>query len=363
MQEVDMNDKVLGHADDRRSDSRRVLAPAPQSPAALRCVTSDIDEFTDSLNSVFYPAHVKLVGSPARASQAELSAVRLNHLTIGRARFGSEAQVDPGDLGTYHVNVPISGTVFSQCGDQQVIATPERAAIFTPNEHTVLPHWHADATQICIKIHRASLEAELANILGRPIDKRIRFEMAMDLTSPAGARWLSMLKILLDTLDDPDTLVTTGLPAHIDYLERALIAGLLVRQPHSLTAQVNTPLEPSNPQAVQRVIDHVESFPGSQFTVGDLAAIAGVGARQLQNLFHEQFGMSPTTYIRHIRLDGVRADLLRGNDSTKVSNVAFSWGFNHLGRFASQYEQKFGETPSQTLRTAVRSSPRTRTGA
>lgn len=104
----------------------------------------------------------------------------------------------------------------------------------------------------------------------------------------------------------------------------------------------------------QKVLDHIEAFPGSQYTIGDLAVIAGVGARQLQNLFQEQFGMSPTTYIRQIRLDGVRADLQRGDEATKVSDVAFNWGFNHLGRFANHYERKFGETPSQTLRAARR---------
>jgi len=64
---------------------------------------------------------------------------------------------------------------------------------------------------------------------------------------------------------------------------------------------------------------------------------------------------SPMTYVRQTRLDGVRADLQRGVDDTKVSDVAFSWGFNHLGRFAQNYERKFGESPSHTLRAALKS--------
>ncbi|MEN0135071.1 MAG: AraC family transcriptional regulator [Rhodococcus sp. (in: high G+C Gram-positive bacteria)] len=332
------------------------VALSSQADTAMRCVTEDIDEFRASLNHVFYPARITLVEGQSRLSCAELTAVRLNHLTIGRARFGSDALVDPGDLGTYHVNVPVRGTVVSGCGDQDMIATPQRAAVFTPNEHTILPLWHADATQICIKIDRAALESELAKILGRPVDQRVRFDLAMDLTSPAGARWLSLLEILLDSLDDPHITPTAGLATQTDYLERALISGLLVQQHHSMSAQVYAPLESRHPRAVQKVLDHVESSPGSQLTVGDLAAIAGVGARQLQNLFQEQFGMSPATYIRQLRLDGVRSDLLRADDTTTISGVAFRWGFNHLGRFASQYERKFGETPSQTLRAAM-SSP------
>ena len=134
-----------------------------------------------------------------------------------------------------------------------------------------------------------------------------------------------------------------------------MISGLLVQQPHSMTSQVYAPAEASNPRAVQKVLDHIESIPGSQFTMGDLAVVAGISSRQLQNLFHGQFGMSPMTYVRQTRLDGVRADLQRGVDDTKVSDVAFSWGFNHLGRFAQNYERKFGESPSHTLRAALKS--------
>ncbi|MFD9667185.1 AraC family transcriptional regulator [Rhodococcus sp. NPDC059968] len=353
---------MTGNARSRGGEESSAQFPvSPRAKPALRCVTEDIEEFRDNLNSVFYPAEVNLVGARVRAAPAELSAVRLNHLTIGRARFGNEASVDPGDLGTYHVNVPLVGEVVSWCGDQHTIATPRRAAVFTPNQHTILPLWQADATQICIKLDRAALEGELAHILGRPVDKHIRFDLEMDLTSLAGTLWLSTLKLLLDTLDDPTSTPNPGLMPQIEYLERALISGLLVQQPHSMTSQLYAPTEASNPRAVQKVLNHIESFPGSQYTIGDLAVIAGVGARQLQNLFQEQFGMSPTTYIRHIRLEGVRTDLQQGDDTTKVSDVAFSWGFNHLGRFANHYERKFGETPSQTLRAALRSSAPART--
>jgi len=75
-----------------------------------------------------------------------------------------------------------------------------------------------------------------------------------------------------------------------------------------------------------------------------------VGLRQLQKLFRDQFDMSPAVYLRNLRLDGARSDLLAGEETTTVSDVAYRWGFNHLGRFAQHYEHKFGETPSRTVR-------------
>ena len=152
--------------------------------------------------------------------------------------------------------------------------TATRSGFHPPHEQTVLPLWQADATQICIKIDRAALESELAQVLGRPVDKHIRFDLAMDLTSPAGARWLSTLCILLDTVDDPSSALNPALMSQIEHFERALISGLLLQQPHSLTSQLNAPPEASNPRALQSVLDHIESFPGAQYTIGDLAAIA-----------------------------------------------------------------------------------------
>jgi AraC-like DNA-binding protein len=36
-----------------------------------------------------------------------------------------------------------------------------------------------------------------------------------------------------------------------------------------------------------------------------------------------------------------------------VADVAFRWGFNHLGRFAAFYRTRYGVPPSRTLRDAT----------
>ena len=37
-------------------------------------------------------------------------------------------------------------------------------------------------------------------------------------------------------------------------------------------------------------------------------------------------------------------------DQSTIADLAYAWGFNHLGRFAQLYRKRFGELPSQTLR-------------
>jgi AraC-like DNA-binding protein len=33
-----------------------------------------------------------------------------------------------------------------------------------------------------------------------------------------------------------------------------------------------------------------------------------------------------------------------------VADAAYRWGFNHLGRFAAAYREKYGVSPSRTVR-------------
>ncbi|WP_462323001.1 helix-turn-helix domain-containing protein [Halochromatium sp.] len=81
----------------------------------------------------------------------------------------------------------------------------------------------------------------------------------------------------------------------------------------------------------------------------------GVSERTLQYAFQTQLSLSPASYLRLVRLNGARAELLSAvSDTTSVTSVAMRWGFLHLSRFARAYRQLFGETPSTTLARAIR---------
>jgi transcriptional regulator GlxA family with amidase domain len=85
--------------------------------------------------------------------------------------------------------------------------------------------------------------------------------------------------------------------------------------------------------------------------VAELAEIAGMSVRSLQEGFRRHVGCAPMAYLQQVRL--LRAhDALRRADPTRitVAAVAHRWGFAHLGRFAAAYRTRFGQTPSETLR-------------
>ena len=51
-----------------------------------------------------------------------------------------------------------------------------------------------------------------------------------------------------------------------------------------------------------------------------------------------------------IRLEQLNARLVNAGAGERVIDIAFDLGFTHLGRMASHYRAKFGESPSATLR-------------
>jgi AraC-like DNA-binding protein len=309
--------------------------------------TDDLDVFRDRLNGAFYPARVESRGRTARPAVSELSALRMTCLTIGFVRPGADIVVDPGPLGGYHVNVALAGRVQSSCGPRHAVAEPGRATVFTPEEHTTLPRWSADAAQLCIKIRRSALEAEAARLLGRPLDRTVDFDLELDLRAAPGQGWLGALGLLLGELRRPGGLAASS-QAYRESLERLVIGGLVLAARSSLTADLCGAGRPLRPRTVQRVLDLIAADPAAPLTLGDLASHAGVSVRRLQQAFHEHVGTSPMAHVRAVRLERAHRDL-HGTDLS-IAAIAARWGFGNLGRFAAAYRATYGEPPSAARR-------------
>lgn len=102
---------------------------------------------------------------------------------------------------------------------------------------------------------------------------------------------------------------------------------------------------------IRHVVEYVHEHAHLPITSTDLATLANLSLRALQAAFGRLLGMSPNAYIRSVRLDRIRTELLRGDPSAvTVSDVALRWGFAHAGRFSGAYAKQFGEYPSETLR-------------
>jgi len=79
-----------------------------------------------------------------------------------------------------------------------------------------------------------------------------------------------------------------------------------------------------------------------------------VSRRTVQNSFRTVAGTTPLNYLRSVRLNGVRRELMSTCAAEiSIGDLASRWGFFHMSHFAEDYQELFNELPSQTPRTTL----------
>lgn len=121
-----------------------------------------------------------------------------------------------------------------------------------------------------------------------------------------------------------------------------------------LTLSRGVPLTSSSLRVRNRAIKQIKQYlaehPHEPVTVSQLCNITRVSIRTLQYAFLEHYGVTPKTYLKNFRLNNVRRELWENDpDYTRVNDLASLWGFWHMGEFAADYRNLFGELPSETL--------------
>jgi AraC-like DNA-binding protein len=108
----------------------------------------------------------------------------------------------------------------------------------------------------------------------------------------------------------------------------------------------------ATPSALSRAIAFIETNADADITVVDIARAAYVTVRAVQLAFRRGLDTTPMAYLRRVRLDRARDQLVAGSphDGLTISQVAARWGFADPSRFTAQYRAAFGELPSHTLR-------------
>jgi len=98
-------------------------------------------------------------------------------------------------------------------------------------------------------------------------------------------------------------------------------------------------------KAVFYIHKHLESTIGVQ----DVVNAVCVSRRWLEYAFRAAFGVSPSQYLRCVRLELARYRLLMNPDTT-INRIALSTGFSSGRQFSVSFRQHFGCTPSECRR-------------
>lgn len=284
------------------------------------------------------------------AIDMRLNTVAGPRLTLGYLTYQAETQLTmPRTEDSYIINLTVAGRTIGsrRDGAREATAASTGGLVLSPREaHRV--RWSRDAEQLHLKIPRADLESHLADMLGRPVDGVVDFAFGLDLAAPAGQALLRSVQFLAAELERPAGLAAMPLPRA--QLESYVLSALLQAGRHQFSAALAGAEDDRRLGPLAPVVEYIEAHADAVLTPEVLARVGCVSVRTLHAAFRERLDTTPMGYVRSVRLERARAELLRADPATlSVSEVAARLGFVHLSRFAQQYRDRFGELPSVTL--------------
>lgn len=131
-------------------------------------------------------------------------------------------------------------------------------------------------------------------------------------------------------------------------LEQECVRSLVAVLCSTTTPQPDLSL-PARSRLLRKAEEFMRSHLGQAIGAIDLCRDLGVSDRTLRLAFRERYGLGPIAFFKCLRLNAVRSKL-RATSHLAIADAAHEFGFHHLGNFASDYRELFGERPSETER-------------
>jgi AraC-like DNA-binding protein len=310
---------------------------------------SSLDEARDAVTRVYLPHDLESAnGERLRMS---LNAAEAERFTVGFLVYGAPTPLTmPATEVCYHVNLTTKGRTFADRtdGSRATTVADTSGLVLLPDQLNTV-RWTADAEQLILKIPRSRIESHLADLIGRPTGAVIDFAFSFDLTQPPGRGLLSAVEFMARELNRPGGVA--DMPLARGQLESFILTQLLLAVPNPYADELSRPADAVSPGRLKPVIEYMEMKADETLTPQELARVGCMSVRTLHATFQQELGMSSMAYLRRIRLDHVRAELVNtARSDIRITDVAMRWGFFHPSRFAQQYRDRYGELPSDTVR-------------
>jgi AraC-like DNA-binding protein len=176
----------------------------------------------------------------------------------------------------------------------------------------------------------------------------VRFTSNEPLSRAGGRRWDVISRFASDLFADDEA---ADHPLVIRNTERLLAGAALSIFPNTaILDPTATDRRDANVATVNRARTFIEDNCAESIGLTEIARAANVTNRAVQLAFRRHLNATPTAYLRTVRLDRARRDLVNADPRHEtVAAVAARWGFTP-SRFAFYYHQAYGVLPSRTLK-------------
>jgi AraC-like DNA-binding protein len=304
----------------------------------------DLAQTRSLVGAVMKPHDLHVHGASQQVN-ARMHHMAFGGISLNRLKYGADVDIEPGPLDDFYlIQMPLAGQARIVSGAQEVASDPDMAVVISPTDSTVM-RWSGDCDQLMVRIDRALVERAIGALSGRLEPETVRFQLGFRWRECA--HWRSLVQYLSDCATHPFD--ATQYSLMVTHIEQLVVSTLIGAQPHDMRRAEPVRCAAVLPRHVKRVQDYLRENAGEPITADQMAIVAGVSLRSLYAGFKQYCGVSPMHYLRTLRLEGARQNLL-GEPDCNIASVAMRWGFGHLGRFSMEYKERFGESPSQSVR-------------
>jgi AraC-like DNA-binding protein len=280
---------------------------------------------------------------------ARINGVYMPTMFLGYVQYGPTVELRAAHRDDYWIQLPTRGPIEIVSRAESIICDETHAAVASPTcEDYYRIRSPAGSAGLRVCLFRDALIGQLADWLGLPVNRALEFDSKLDLSTGHGRTLAGFIRTAIADIDSDNSMLLN--PLAMSAFQQLILTGLLVSHPHSYSDALSQADRRIAPRDIRRAVDFIEAHLDSTMTVADLVDVSGVPGRTLFRHFKHFKGVSPMGYLRNARYVKVRDALLSAEFEANVTAIAMRWGFSHMGRFAKEYRDRFGETPSQTIK-------------
>jgi AraC-like DNA-binding protein len=309
--------------------------------------TRDLDEARGHLCGVFAEHRVNYLPRERhlefRHRQAKLGSIALNSL-----EWGAGVMVTAPLLPDFYLlQFTLTGACELWQGTHHSVLPARSVTIVNPGR-AFRKAWMPRTRQLLLRIDRRLVERELRAWTGGNEVGAVEFGVPpVEDLDTVGSLALFVRMVCEDLKNEASDL---SHPLVADRVASGLVALLLTSMPHNKQRAIEAVNQPTAPFFVRRVEEFIQEHARDPITLADLTGIAGVSTRALQTSFRRFRNTTPMAHLRALRLELARIELTSARrQGLSVAAVASALGFGHLGRFARDYQLRFGELPWETV--------------
>lgn len=318
---------------------------APTVQAGVAFASRDLCEVRDMIASTYCPHSLQL-SRRGEALDAWLNHQKLEKVGIGAMGYGADVEIEGiEDEEMLLLMLPLSGSAEIGTKMQTIDSHSDLATVVDSAELRQM-RWSADCVQRVVQISNSVVEHHAMMLMGRPLSQKLRFSSEMRINPGVSNCWQYAILLAMELGQSSKN----SSRAVIDNLETLFILKLLESQPSNYLDQMKPQPCKIAPHHVRRVEQFILANAERSLSLENLVDIGGVSARALFDGFRKFRGTSPMAYLKAVRLERARQDLIQASPDATVTAIACRWGFYQFGRFAAQYRAMFGELPSETIR-------------